>query len=639
MVVLWALIVLVWLAASVIVVWFAQDTDLLLAMPFALSVLLGLAAVLLLMPPAGALLLATVWAGLSFLCALHARKQGRRPGSVFAISFLLSPLAALVWIHRPSMARAYPQIDASMLPSSGILAAMNVSPSDENSSPFEAMPASKSSWEDVRSSLDADEYRAFSAVSSDPDHVRIALERVALIERWKAMGPDLRSDRLVLLKSEDMFPELEHRLRQEMGDAAPWSDGRPMGQALQPDPMVVNKSSVRTRHELLILWVFALLISTLLLIILLTPRNGSSVGIEPPEPGVLGDQARLRSDMDEAVRWYRQAAEVGDVRSMSQLAEILDNGMGVPVDDQEAVLWYLKAAVAGDAAAASRLRTMYAAGEGIPDTASEGAFALHEWAAGEKLQGAASTLAAMYEDGQGVEQNSSKALAIYRDLSSQGDKSASLRLANLLSVLGTEKNHAEAVSLYRALSADGSDQERSDEAKMRLLSMYNWWDEVSDRNEEELTALRRWHIENELSDDLPESLVRAATEHFLDDQSYQLETIEVRPIDLDGDGQDEFVAEETSWLIGSLNNYGQSILVFRYIEGVWKLVSTETVGSKVWGPTSSGLYELGNGRWAVDVSRMKEEDAYCCPSGKGVMEFEAVSGGGLRLLKESTLDE
>ena len=69
----------------------------------------------------------------------------------------------------------------------------------------------------------------------------------------------------------------------------------------------------------------------------------------------------------EAVRWYRAAAEQGDVSAQYNLGVMYDNGESVPEDDAEAVRWFRAAAEQGDASAQYNLGFMYAIGEGVPE--------------------------------------------------------------------------------------------------------------------------------------------------------------------------------------------------------------------------------------------------------------------------------
>jgi hypothetical protein len=52
-------------------------------------------------------------------------------------------------------------------------------------------------------------------------------------------------------------------------------------------------------------------------------------------------------DYDEAVNWYRKAAEQGDAKAQNALGVMYHNGFGVKRDDKEAKKWFRKAAEQG----------------------------------------------------------------------------------------------------------------------------------------------------------------------------------------------------------------------------------------------------------------------------------------------------
>jgi TPR repeat protein len=70
-------------------------------------------------------------------------------------------------------------------------------------------------------------------------------------------------------------------------------------------------------------------------------------------------------DPEEAVLWYRRAAELGNVLAQHNLGNVHFAGEGVPQSDSLAVEWWLKAASQGDAIPALRLGTMYEDGRGV----------------------------------------------------------------------------------------------------------------------------------------------------------------------------------------------------------------------------------------------------------------------------------
>ena len=73
----------------------------------------------------------------------------------------------------------------------------------------------------------------------------------------------------------------------------------------------------------------------------------------------------LRKDITKAIFWYRKAAEQGYATAQNNLGTIYDHGNGVPEDDKHAVKWYQKAAERGNQKAQYNLGFMYHYGNGI----------------------------------------------------------------------------------------------------------------------------------------------------------------------------------------------------------------------------------------------------------------------------------
>ena len=76
-------------------------------------------------------------------------------------------------------------------------------------------------------------------------------------------------------------------------------------------------------------------------------------------------------DFIEAAKWFRKAAEQGDRRGECSLGLCYAQGRGVPQDDGEAVKWYRKAAEQGDACGAQFLSECYKKGRGVPKDYAE----------------------------------------------------------------------------------------------------------------------------------------------------------------------------------------------------------------------------------------------------------------------------
>ncbi|MDG2496511.1 MAG: tetratricopeptide repeat protein [Alphaproteobacteria bacterium] len=78
-----------------------------------------------------------------------------------------------------------------------------------------------------------------------------------------------------------------------------------------------------------------------------------------------GWAAYTKGDYPQAVKWFRKAAEQGQVDAQSLLGVSYAKGQGVRQDDAEAVKWYRKAAEQGYAGAQNNLGYMYGLGLGV----------------------------------------------------------------------------------------------------------------------------------------------------------------------------------------------------------------------------------------------------------------------------------
>ena len=79
----------------------------------------------------------------------------------------------------------------------------------------------------------------------------------------------------------------------------------------------------------------------------------------------------VRQDHDEAVRWYRKAAEQGQAGAQSNPGVMYASGRGLRQDHAEAVRLYRKAAEQGHAGAQYNLGVMYASGQGVKQDHAE----------------------------------------------------------------------------------------------------------------------------------------------------------------------------------------------------------------------------------------------------------------------------
>jgi TPR repeat protein len=112
----------------------------------------------------------------------------------------------------------------------------------------------------------------------------------------------------------------------------------------------------------------------------------------------------LPSDVSEAIKWYRAAAEQGDAYGQYNLGAVYANGEGMPKDDAEAVKWWRMAADQGLANAQYNLGFMYADGRGVPKDDAE-AVKWYRAAAATGHAGSRFHLGAAYATGEGVRED------------------------------------------------------------------------------------------------------------------------------------------------------------------------------------------------------------------------------------------
>ncbi len=83
-------------------------------------------------------------------------------------------------------------------------------------------------------------------------------------------------------------------------------------------------------------------------------RQGAELG----DAASMTELGRIAKDNQEAVQWYRKAAEAGDPNGMERYAYFAEHGRGMESSSGDALLWYNKAAELGQPAALTRLGVM-----------------------------------------------------------------------------------------------------------------------------------------------------------------------------------------------------------------------------------------------------------------------------------------
>jgi len=133
---------------------------------------------------------------------------------------------------------------------------------------------------------------------------------------------------------------------------------------------------------------------------------------------------------EQAVFWYRKAAEQGNATAQNTLGSMYENGYGVEQDDYEAMFWFQKSAEQGNADAQNNLGCMYQYGRGVEQDDEQAMFWYQE-AAGQGHATAQNNLGWMYEAGRGVEQDYGQAVFWYRKAAELGDADAQHHLGRM----------------------------------------------------------------------------------------------------------------------------------------------------------------------------------------------------------------
>jgi len=134
----------------------------------------------------------------------------------------------------------------------------------------------------------------------------------------------------------------------------------------------------------------------------------------------------ISKNINDAEKWYRQAADHGNARAMFFLGVIYeDGGVGDINTDfrKEAVKWYRQAADLGDAQAMRQLGTCYKFGKGVRYSESEAA-AWYQKAADLGDEEAMYQLGLAYVNGWGIKKDKKEAVRWYRQAADHGNGNA-----------------------------------------------------------------------------------------------------------------------------------------------------------------------------------------------------------------------
>jgi TPR repeat protein len=189
----------------------------------------------------------------------------------------------------------------------------------------------------------------------------------------------------------------------------------------------------------------------------------------------------VKQDKGEAVRWYRMAADQGDITAQSALGSNYLLGEGVAKDISEGIRWHQKAAEQGDRSAQMLLGGLYANSDFVPNDkveavrwyssafkassltrslAKENAVELKWflWAAEEGDGDVLLNVGNIYSSsGGGVPQNDAEALRWYRMAADKGNEEALCLIAHMYeNGKGVPQDYAEAMRCYRTAAEKGN---------------------------------------------------------------------------------------------------------------------------------------------------------------------------------------
>jgi TPR repeat protein len=153
---------------------------------------------------------------------------------------------------------------------------------------------------------------------------------------------------------------------------------------------------------------------------------------------------------NQALKWYRAAAEQGNATAQNDVGIMFSLGRGVEQDKMEAVKWYRKAAREENPNALFNMGTAYSNGDGVgiddvwayawfllaqsfgSQPATDAVNRMKDGAAGRSQSAAFERIGDMYQKGDDLPQSSIKAVDWYRKAAEDGGGRTQMKLASLL---------------------------------------------------------------------------------------------------------------------------------------------------------------------------------------------------------------
>ena len=159
----------------------------------------------------------------------------------------------------------------------------------------------------------------------------------------------------------------------------------------------------------------------------------------------------VEKNEENAVVWYKKAAEQCDAEAQCALGECYYQARGVEKDDKEARRWYEAAATQGNATAQYMTGRLY-----MELSYNEAAVKWYTKAAEQECPEAQYELGKCYETGDGVDEDKAKAVELYRKAAEQGYAEAQYKLGKCYYCGdGVEMDYEEAVKWLRKAAEQG----------------------------------------------------------------------------------------------------------------------------------------------------------------------------------------
>ena len=163
-------------------------------------------------------------------------------------------------------------------------------------------------------------------------------------------------------------------------------------------------------------------------------------------------------DYVKAVKWYRKAAEQGCEFGQNSLGDCYYYGRGVDEDNVEAVKWYRKAAEQGFSLAQFSLGKCYYFGYGVDEDNVE-AVKWYRKAAEQGYAPAQNSLGDCYYYGYGVAEDNVEAVKWFREAAQQGNDKAQYALGDCYcNGYGVAEDEVEAVKWFQKAAQQGNDK-------------------------------------------------------------------------------------------------------------------------------------------------------------------------------------